>query len=1073
MQLTRSLFALRLTSVIGAIVFALILGSEAQAQGVTTASLTGMVRSDNGEALVGANVIATHEPSGTRYGASTRVTGQYNIPNMRIGGPYTITISYVGYKTQSQSDIYLSLGQEASINFDLVEETITGKEVVVTAERDEVLNSGRTGAETYVGRDQVTSLPSIKRSTRDLTRLDPRSDGNFSFGGRNWLYNNISLDGSYFNNPYGLDDPAPGGQANAEPVPFDAVDQVQISVAPFDVRQGGFSGAGINTVTKSGTNQYRASLYSFIRSEDFVGNTVAGKDVIANPSLSFNQSGFTVSGPIMENKLFLFINGELERRDDPGTNFVASRNGSSGFGISRVDAATMDAIRQRMIQEYQYDPGTYEGYVHETNNEKLLAKLDWNIDDNHNLTFRYNLLDARRELPPHPFVLSFGGTGRGPNENSLPFYKAGYRINNQLSSYALEVNSRFEGFANRFFASYNRFRDFREPFSEDFPTIEIGEGGVTYTTIGHEPFSIHNVLDQDVWQFTNNLSYFSGSHVITVGVNYEQFHFFNSFNIFRHGLFGLPFAATTFASIADFMAATDPLNPSQIDFRGMIGTGPFKGEDLDVGQLGIYAQDEYLISPTFNVTLGLRVDFPIYITEPVDNPFSKGLNALDENGQTEVVDQSKFPDATPLFSPRVGFNWNVTGDRSTQVRGGTGLFTGRLPFVWLGNQISNPGQNPNLPAHLRSFDVNSTVKDFKWPQVWTTNAAIDHKLPWDVLGTLEVLYSKDVNAVYVRNADLVAPVRTLPDGRPYYGGAGASELNPDFGAGIYILDNTDEGYNYTITAQLRKQFDFGLNASVAYTNLEAKNQLKSTEIASVLWAENPVQGNPNQPGLNFSEFGNRHRITGVFTYRHTWSDALATNFGVFFEVAEGNRFAGAGGNRYSYVYSGDVNGDGMAGNDLIYIPRDANDIILMSAATGGTELPKSDPAYAQLFAFINQDEYLSEHKGEIAERFGAVNAWFSNIDLKILQDISFEAFGSKQTVQLNLDILNVANLINSDWGVRQVATTSALAPLRLNDFGGPGQAPRFYFTGVSQTFINDPGLFSRWQAQFGIRYIFN
>lgn len=1064
-------------------------------QGITTSSMTGIVTTDRGEPLAGANVIAIHEPSGTRYGASTRVNGQYNIPNMRVGGPYTVTVSYVGYKRQSQGDLYLNLGQEATINFQVVEETIIGKEVVVTAERDEVLNSGRTGAATYVNPEQVSSLPSVKRSTRDLTRLDPRSDGNFSFGGRNWLYNNISLDGSYFNNPFGLDDPAPGGQTNAEPVPFDAVEQVQVSVVPFDVREGGFSGAGINTVTKSGTNKYQGSIYSYLRNEDLLGNKVSGSDVIANPDLSFNQSGFTVSGPIVENKLFFFINGELERRDDPGTNFVANRTASTpAFGVSRVRAATMDSIRTRMKTVYNYETGPYEGYIHETNNEKLLVKVDWNISEDHTLSFRYNFLDARRELPPHPFVLSFSGTGRGPNENSLPFQNAGYRINNELNSFALEINSRSTSFANRFFLSYNRFRDFREPFSEQFPTIEIGEGGVTYTTLGHEPFSIHNILDQDVWQITNNFSYFTGQHVITVGANFEHFSFFNSFNIFRHGIFFLPdfldfLGGTTFSSLADFFRRTNPSSPDFYDFRRLVGTGPFKGENLEVGQLGIYAQDEFLASENFNLTFGLRVDLPIYFTKPVDNPFSRALRLLDEHGNAETIDQSKFPDVQLLFSPRVGFNWDLKGDRSTQVRGGTGIFTGRLPFVWIGNHISNPGPNPNIwsPSNpsapqiktsddailQQSFDVNATVPDFKWPQVWTTNVAIDQKLPWDILGTLEVIYGKDINAIFVRNANLARAARTLPiDGRPYYTDAnGNNRLNtfvpvgndtiPFFG-GVYVLDNTSEGYNYSITAQLRKQFESGLTTFLAYSFLVAKNQMKSTEIASVLWAENPVKGNPNKPELSFSEFGNRHRITGSATYRHQWSESMATGIGIFLEVAEGNKFVGAGGNRYSFLYAGDVNGDGNTGNDLIYIPRNPNEIILV------------DPGqWAALNAFIEQDEYLRNHRGQIADRFGALNPWFSNIDLRLVHDISFTWLSRTQTIQLSLDVLNVTNLLNSSWGVRKVATAAATSPLQLVDFNGPNGAPRFRFNAPSSTFIDDPGLLSRWQAQFGVRYIFN
>ena len=1067
------------------------------AQGVTTASVTGIVMSDQGEPLPGANVIAVHEPTGTRYGAPTRENGQFNIPNMRIGGPYSLTVSHVGYKQESKENIYLGLGQDSRIDFRLVEEAVIGKEVVVTAEVDKVLNSGRTGAATYLSPDEVAELPSIKRSTRDLIRLDPRSDGNYSFGGKNWLYNNISLDGSYFNNPFGLDDPAPGGQANAEPVPFDAVEQVKVSVAPFDVREGGFTGAGINTVTKSGTNMYRGSLYSFVRNEDLLGNTVRGTKVVADPDLKFNQSGYTVSGPILENKLFFFMNGELERRDDPGANFTAN-HGTSGFGISRVRASTMDSIRQRMISVYNYDPGPYEGYIHETNNEKLIFKLDWNLNENNNVIFRYNYLNARRQLPPHPFVLSFGGTGRGPNENSLPFRDAGYRINNHLNSFALELNSRFDKFSNRFFSSYNRFRDKRDPFSRPFPTIEIGEDGVTYTTLGHEPFSIHNILDQDVWQYTDNFSYYIGRHVVTLGSTFEKFSFFNSFNIFRYGVFFLPpfipgVNGTTFSSVSDFFHYTDSTSPDFIDFNQIASDAernPFKGEDIDVGQLAFYAQDEFLVSDAFNLTYGLRVDFPMYLTDPVDNPFSRGLRALNENGAPETIDQSKLAGAKALFSPRVGFNWNATGDRSTQLRGGTGIFTGRVPFVWIGNVISNPGANPNLwspfntsapQVHTsddailqQSFDLNAMDPDFKWPQVWTTDLAVDQKLPGDLLGTLEVLYGKDINAVFVRNADLRAPVRYLPDGRPYYSdSAGNHELNPDGGAGIYVIDNTSEGYNYSITAQIRKTFDVGLNANISYTFLQARSQMKSTEIASVLWAENPVQGNPNKPELSYSEFGNRHRIAGSATYRYSWSENLTTSFGLFLEVAEGNRFAGAGGNRYSFTYSGDVNGDGSASNDLIYIPRDQNEINFDSFVDKSGATVTAGQQWDAFNAFIQQDDYLNSHRGQIAERFGALNPWFSNIDMRLLQDISFGMSGQRHTLQLSVDVLNLANLLNSDWGVRSVATSTATTPLQLKRFSASG-APVFNYKGTAtKTYVDDPSLLSRWQVQLGLRYLFN
>lgn len=1072
---------------------ALAIPAVLRAQGVTTSAIHGLVTSPDGTPIVQASVTAVHLPSATQYRAVSRQGGAYNIPNMRVGGPYRVTVTMIGYQPDSIGDVSLELAQNLRLDFRLQPQAVRLAPVEVAARVDEVMNAGRTGAATFVDPPTVASIPTVKRSTRDLIRIDPRNDGNFAFAGRNWLYNNISLDGSYFNNPFGLDDPAPGGQTNAEPVPYDAVEQVQVSLAPFDVRQGGFTGANINTVTKSGTNTFRGSAYTFYRNESFLGNKVRGQDVVANPDLSFVQSGISFGGPLVRDRLFFFLNAELERTDDPGTNFVANRGtGAPGFGVSRVRASTMDSIRQRMIDEYNYDPGEYEGYIHETNNNKLLLRLDWNASDNHNVSFRYNLLDAKRDLPPHPFVLSVNNTGRGPNESSLPFYKAGYAINNDLNSFALEVNSRGTRLANRFFASYNRFRDFRQPFSEDFPTIDIGEAGVTYTTLGHEPFSIHNILDQDVWQFTNNLSLFRGRHVVTLGANFELFSFFNSFNIFRHGVFFLPYfipIGSTFFSLNDFFTATAP-GAGQKDFRAMItpAASPYKGEKIDVGQLGLYVQDELLASERLNLTFGVRVDFPMYFTDPVDNPFSRSLTALDERRQTEVVDQSSLPGAVPMFAPRLGFNWNASGDRRTQVRGGTGIFTGRVPFVWIGNVISNPGANPNLWSPFntgapqiptsedailqQSFDLNAMDPDFKWPQVWTTDVALDQELPGGWLGTLEVIYGKDLNAVFMRNADLRAPIRSLPDGRPFYGGFGANELNADGGAGIYVIDNTDEGYNASVTAQIRKTFSSGLATSVSYGYTMAKNSLKSTEIASVLWQNQPVQGDPNNPELSFSEFGQRHRIVGTASYEHAWSENVKTRIGIFVEVAEGNRFAGAGGNRYSFIYAGDVNGDGQGGNDLIYIPRSQSEIQLDPCpSTCGTNVTPAQQ-WSALNAFVEQDKYLRSHRGQIAERFGALNPWYNNVDLRILQDFGFGAGATRQSFQLSLDILNVGNLINSSWGVRKVANARATSPLTLTRFDANG-APVFNFTGPAETYIDDPGLLSRWRAQIGLRYLLN
>ena len=1076
--------ALSIVGRVAVIASAFLIPLQLPAQGVTTASLTGIVSNEQGAPLAIANVVAVHLPSGTQYRGVVTSSGRYNLPNMRVGGPYRVTVTSLGFEPKSEPDVTLGLGQSIRLDFRLKRQAVELSEVTVTADRDEVLNAGRTGASMRVSELKAAVTPSIKRSTRDLTKLDPRSDGNMSFSGKNWLYNNISLDGSYFNNPYGLDDPSPGGQTNAEPVPFDAVAELQVSLAPFDVREGGFTGANVNTVTKSGTNDFRATAYTFARNDAFQGNTVSGTEVVANPDLSYNQSGASISGALIRDKLFFYVNGEIERTKDPGSNFVARTGTATGLGISRVEASVMDAIRQRMISGYGYDPGPYEGYFFHTDNDKLIAKLDWNMASNQTLSFRFNYLDAKRDLGPHPFVLSFGNTGRGPNESSLPFYKSGYAINNDLTSYAAEHNSRWARFANRLFASYNRFRDEREPFSEDFPTIDIGEGGVTYTTLGHEPFSINNILDQDVFQLTNNLSYFRGKHVFTLGGNFESFKFFNSFNIFRHGVFFLPQfipVGSQFGSLDEFFAATTGANKK--NFTSMIGAGAYKGEIIHVGQASVYVQDELLATDRVKLTLGLRADFPMYFTDPVDNPFSRSLIAIDENRQTEVVDQSKLPDTKPIFSPRIGFNWNAVGDRKTQIRGGTGIFTGRVPFVWIGNVISNPGANPNLaapnaPIPTRkgatlqpSFDLNAMDPDFEWPQSWTTDLAIDQQLPWGLLGTAEVMYSKDLKGVYVRNADLRTPIRNLPDGRPFYGGFGNNELNSDGGAGIYVIDNTDDGYSFNVTGQLRKVFSQGVEASLGYGYNDARNSLRSSEIASVLWSSQPNSGDPNRPERSYSEFGQKHRFVLSASYSKSWSEMLRTQVGIFGELAEGNRFAGSGGNRYSFIYAGDVNGDGQGGNDLIYIPRDQGEILLDPLVRNGQTISIAEQ-WTQLNAFIEQDNYLSKNRGRIAERFGLVNPWYSNIDLRVLQDINFNRGGQKHGFQITLDVLNVPNLVNSDWGVRKVASASATSPLSFVRYNVTG-APVFNFTGPAETFVDDPGLFSRWRAQLGVRVLYN
>jgi hypothetical protein len=1062
------------------------------AQGVTTAGLRGFVTDEAGQPLEDAIVTAVHVPSGTTYSTLVRPGGAYSVANMRVGGPYTVTVSLLGFATEQEDAVYLTLGESYQLSFEMTVQAIEVEALEVTLEAERA----RTGAETSIDPQQVELLPSIKRSTRDLIRIDPRSDGNYAFAGRNWTFNNITLDGSYFNNSFGLDDPAPGGQTAAEPVPFDAVEQVHVAIAPFDVREGGFTGANVNTVTKSGTNTFSGSVYTFFRNESLLGNTIRGVEVVANPDLSFLQSGFTLSGPIIKDKLFFFVSGEIERRDDPGTEFVASTGATPGPGESRPQESVMNQISQRLSDVYGYETGPFQGFVHATNSDKLLAKLDWNINENHNLTARWNFLDAERDLPPHPFAGSWNLSGRGPNTTSLPFQNSGYTINNNLNSWAVELNSRSTGWANRFFVSYNRFRDMRDPNSVDFPTLEIVEDGITYTTAGHEPFSIHNILDQDVWQLTNNFTFFKGLHSITLGANFETFGFFNSFNLFRHGLFVAPAPfGTAFLSLDDFFDFTDPNSPNFIDLTQFItpadpATNPFQGENIDVGQLSIYAQDEFAVSDRLNLTYGVRVDMPMYFTDPVDNPYVRGLSLLDQDRNPETVDQSSLPGVKPHWSPRVGFNYDVTGEGNTILRGGTGVFTGRLPFVWVGNNISNPGFNPNLfpgialgevPDEHRTSDdsilqqtffINAFDPDFKWPQTWVSNIAVDALLPGDLFGTVEVIYGKDLNAIYVRNADLPAPAGTLPgpDGRLLFPGG---SINPGASGGVFVIDNRSDGWNLNVTGQLRREFDFGLSASAAYSYTDARNILKFTEIAFEVWQQQPTQNDPNNPELGRSEFGQQHRMFGTLFQNIDWSEAVGTQLGVVIEVANGNVFRGEGGNRYSFVYAGDVNGDGIGGNDLIYIPANQSEIRFDPFTNSAGQTFSPDQQWTSFNNFIERDSYLSNHRGEIAERFGLINPWWHTVDLRLLQSFRVGPTANKHTLQLSLDIFNFTNLLNSDWGVRKIASPAATAPLQVSRIDGDGTPVFTFDPSITQTFVDDLSEFSRWRIQLGARYLFN
>ena len=1052
---------------------------------VTTSNIKGLILDEEGQALLGANVVAIHVPTGTKYGAVSNDEGRYNLLNLRVGGPYTVTISYVGFKDKTFTDIYLTLGKTQNIDHQMTPDSEQLDAVVITANTSGTFGSDRTGAETSVGRRELKTLPSISRSAADFTRLEPSSTGN-SFGGRNDQFNNFSLDGSIFNNPFGLDSPTPGGQSGAQPISIDAIEQIQVSLAPFDVTQSGFTGASVNAVTKSGTNEFHGTVYSFFRNESLTGSKVDGDDVI-QPDLEQKQFGFSIGGPLVKNKLFFFANFEKDQRTDLGTNGFFPRltdSGTDAAGESIVRASDFQLVdnilRQVSIGNGQfYNPGAYEGFTFDSNSTKGIIKLDWNINDKNRLAFIYNFLEASRAQPAHPSALGF----RGPGPNQLQFQNAGYQINNNIDSFQLELNSDLsDGISNKLQVGYTVFDDFRNPLSSPAPTITITDSGSNYIIAGHEPFSINNVLDQKVFQLTNNLNIVEGDHTFTFGFSYEKFQFDNSFNLGVYGAQGVFFPTADIQSFRD--AEGDPVAEANLVafYQGLFndaisanaalsaaGVGEPGGWSLaetNVGQLAFYVQDEWNITEDFKITYGVRFDKPLYfdtadkIQENIDrkggvfNPadFSGGtyqptIDYFDpDTGEIANLDSTVLPSKDILVSPRLGFNWDVKGNNTTQVRGGTGVFTGRFPFVWLGNQVQG----------VDFFFYQAVDPDFKWPQVWRTNLGADHRFENGLTLTTDLSYTKDINGAHVQNWALNNPSGTLQgvDNRPTY--LPSDIATNEFGGATnaYVFTNSDKGRVWNATIKAQKTIGNGFYTSLAYNYLNAKdvNSIEA-EITGDAFAGNAISGNANDDVLSHSKYGDTHRFIGIGSKKFEYGKGkFATTISTFFEYARGGRF--------SYTYGGDLNGDGSNFNDLIYIPTSSEIANMQFSGAGQAEA---------FDTYIQQDDYLSENRGSYAERYGALSPWRGKWDIKILQDFNFKVGNKTNTIQLSIDVLNVGNLLNSEWGVVEVP--NSIQPIGVSV--DATNTPTYTFDGnLTETFSSDVSLLSRWQAQFGIRYIF-
>lgn len=1095
-------------------------------QGATTSSMSGMILDNKGEPLPGASIVAIHVPSGTQYANIADNSGNYRIQNMRIGGPYKINVSFIGYSAVSYTEITLKLGETYVQNGQLSETTTALNEVIVTAGlRNSILSSERSGTQTNVSRRDLNNLPTISRSLTDFAKFTPQAQGN-SFGGRDARFNSITVDGAAFNNNFGVSsNPLPGG--NAQPISLDAIEEISVSIAPYDVTLSQFTGASINAVTRSGDNTFKASIYTYIRPKSFTGNTVAGNDVAGANDRNSQNYGFRVGGPIIKNKLFFFLSGEYEKELLPGVSWRPSTDGVAVPDqlISRTLESDMILVKDHLMSVYNYDAGKYKDFDPFMNkNTKFLARLDWNISKDHKFTVRYNEVVGTSDQetssnsgPPN----NARNSGRISSQ-SMIFSNALYGFQNTVRSITGELNSNFGSkISNKFLTSYTFIQDTRTSNSDLFPFVDIWTGfdanfknGDQYMSFGHELFSFNNDVTNKTLSFTDNLTINLNNHSLTTGVSFDRLFFRNSF--IREGT-----SYYRYASVNDFINNTDPIGfgvtygYNGIDAPGSIGT---------FGFAALYGQDEWQVLPKLKVTYGVRLELPLYLDDMQDNPAISALTFAE--GKT--IDVGTWPKSQVLVSPRFGFNYDIKGDRSLQVRGGTGLFTGLLPFVWFTNQPTNSGliQVPEIGWGLVSTDVTPPIdpnapltrdsklvglgfnpdyralidnnpalfpqtagtlasgsslaqvgKDFKFPQVWRSNLGVDVELPWNMVFTGEAIFSKDVNALRQININ-EAPYTgnmTGPDTRPYWTSSTAAKVVTTV-SNAMELTNTKEGYQYSLTAHLTKNFNNGLSGMFAYTFTEAKDITSNPgSSASSAWGSNSAIGSLNDPGLSWSNFATPHKLIGNVSYRIEYAKNFATTLSLVYQGYQTGR--------WSYTYSNDLNGDGNS-SDLMYIPAtDAEITFADYSNTSGVVVMTADEQRVAFWNYVNNNKYLSKHKGEYAERFGHVQPWIHRFDVKLLQDI-FTNFGTdrKYTLQISVDMLNVGNLLNDEWGTysfNPLANFENVRPLTVVTRGSDTQVPVYRLNATSfadfetkTTLSKSINTSSTWGCLLGIRLIF-
>ena len=1081
--------------------------SGSYSQGNTNSSMTGKV-SDKDGSLPAVSVLAVHKPSGTKYSASTDGNGYYRISNMRTGGPYQLVLSYVGYKSETIENIFLSLGETNDNTVVLVSETNALDEVVVKGKQNNLFNANKTGAETIIDSKKVQNLPSLSRNIVDFARLTPqaqiRGDDVISISGQNNRYNAIYIDGAVSNDVFGLAaNGTNGGQTGVSPISLDAIDQFQVSVAPFDVKISGFAGGAISATTKSGTNEFEGSAYFFNRDETLAGKTppalagTASREKLSD--FTARTYGVRAGGALIEDKLFYFVNYERQDNETPQPFNIGTYTGNIGIANGNPFSGTLatqqlDNLVSFLGTNYGYNPGSYTNNVQKLTSDKLIAKIDWNINDKHKLAFRHSYVKAINLSPSNstPRAINFGN--------------GGIDFTSTTNSTSLELNSRFNNkFSNNLVVTYTNVNDDRNPIGKPFPALEIRDGSGTIF-FGSEAFSTANLLKQGTFAFTNNFQISTGMHNITIGTNNE---FSNSKNVF----FGRNFGYYRYNNLADFLANRRP-NRFRLGYSLVGGEGDdSQGEAaFDVIQLGGYIQNEMRVTNNFKLSFGFRVDVPIWEDGLANNDFNtRTVGILTTAGKDlKGARVGQKIDNYAHISPRLGFNYDVNGNKKTQISGGVGIFTSRLPLVWPGGTYNNNGvtqgaidingttnslmplfnPNPSVGSQLNNNGVNLGpapgnvgapgqfggnidlfAKDFRLPQVFKASLALAQKLPAGFTISGDITFNDNISAITYENLNIANPTQFLtgPDRRPRYN---ANTRLDNTYQGIFLASNTSEGEAYNTSVTLSKLFttdklSLTLQGTYAYGRSTVLFDATSSQNSSQWNNIETVNGSNNIGGASISDFaqGTRLLSNGFITY--TWNKNLKTRLGFFYEGTEGAPF--------SYVYNdnGNILRDSFSESALIYVPAAQNEIILVNdPLTNLTPQQQWDA----LDSYIRNDQYLNSRRGGYAERNGDRLKWTHVIDMKFAQEITIHSGKRKHTFELTADIFNITNLLNKDWGKRYFATFDQVQLLDFVAVNTAGQ-PTFRFNpNVEQTRnqLDDSGLnSSRWQMQVGVRYTFN